>query len=235
LTNVVNGTAFASISLSNVSSFTLCAPLCLTPERRLNPKFVHLVNQHDEVVAEHLAHRLVRHGRIGLAAHEIAKFPFDHRERGLDVAPLVVVREEFHAPREEEAERLAPRAARPAGVRFREIYRLHNWPFVEGKTRSPRYIGKLINHLIYAQLPPGVLHELRQKNPIAYPRGYRRWKHHQWLTEDLGNPHLTNQVSQTMGIMRVSEDKREFERLFNRAFPKLDQRQGVLAFPQNKD
>src|SRR6266699_1875090 len=33
----------------------------LSPKHRFNPKFVHLVNQHDNVVAKHLTERLVDH------------------------------------------------------------------------------------------------------------------------------------------------------------------------------
>lgn len=51
---------------------------------------------------------------------------------------------------------------------FKQIYRLHGWQFREGRTRGPRIVGKLINRLVYEQLPPGVLQELRQRNPVVY-------------------------------------------------------------------
>jgi hypothetical protein len=129
---------------------------------------------------------------------------------------------------------LLPWTERFPSTFFKEIYRLHGWEFREGRTQGPRVVGKLINKLIFEQLPPGVLEDLRRKNPPAYPSGYRRHKHHQWLTQDIGIPHLTNQVSQVMGIMRASENKHEFSRLFDRAFPKKGQ-QGQLAFPAPND
>ena len=102
---------------------------------------------------------------------------------------------------------------------FKEIYRLHGWQFKEGQTRGPRVVGRLINKLVYEQLPPGVLQELNRRNPIQ-PYGYRRYKHHQYLTEDIGHPHLNSQVASVMTLMRVSDNKDQFIRFFEKAFPK---------------
>lgn len=66
-------------------------------------------------------------------------------------------------------------------------------------------------------LPPGVLEELREKNPVT-PRGYRKHRHHQFLTEDIGNPHLERHIASVTTLMRASANWRNFERLFKRAF-----------------
>lgn len=102
---------------------------------------------------------------------------------------------------------------------FGEIRRLYGWPPREENHQGPRFMGKLIKQLVYEQLPPGVLEELETKNPVL-PKGYRRYKHHQFLTADIGHPHLGNQVATVMGLMRASETRQEFYRLFERAFPK---------------
>ncbi|PYR92901.1 MAG: hypothetical protein DMF84_11580 [Acidobacteria bacterium] len=104
---------------------------------------------------------------------------------------------------------------------FRQIYRLHNWEFKAGTLRGPRYVGKLINKLIYKPLPPGVLEELKRLNP-PNEKGYRRYKHHQFLTEEIGEPHLEKQVIEVTALMRVSDDKNTFEKLFQKAFPSKD-------------
>lgn len=101
---------------------------------------------------------------------------------------------------------------------FEEIYRLQGWQFREGHLRGPRFVGKLINQFVYEKLPPGVLPELQRKNPTT-DSGYRRHKHHQFLTQDIGHPHLDKQVTAVMTLMRASEDKAMFKRLFDRAFP----------------
>ena len=129
---------------------------------------------------------------------------------------------------------LLPWTERFPSAFFKEIYRLHGWQFKEGKTRGPRMVGHLIKKLVYEQLPPGVLGELEKKNPVIYAGrsgGQRKGKHHQWLTEDIGDPHLTNQISQVLGIMRAARNKTEFFRLFDRAFPKKSKPEQLALLP----
>jgi hypothetical protein len=101
---------------------------------------------------------------------------------------------------------------------FQQIYRLQAWEYKPGTAKRTPYVGKLINHYIYEQLPPGVLEELRERNPRT-ERGYRVHKHHQFLTENTGNAHLDKQISTVTTLMRISGDKNEFEDLFERAYP----------------
>ncbi|HEV8306264.1 MAG TPA: P63C domain-containing protein [Methylomirabilota bacterium] len=116
---------------------------------------------------------------------------------------------------------------------FKEIYRLHGWQFREGHTRGPRIVGKLIRQLVYDQLPRGVIQELEVRNP-QLPSGWRRHKHHQFLTEDIGHPHLNNQVASVMTLMRASTSKHEFMKLFARAFPKPGQGE-QLELPESEE
>jgi hypothetical protein len=76
---------------------------------------------------------------------------------------------------------------------------------------------------VYEQLPPGVLDELRTRNPRT-PAGYRAHKHFQFLTADTGDPHLDRQISTVTTLMRIADDKAQFEELFARAFPPPQQR-----------
>lgn len=101
---------------------------------------------------------------------------------------------------------------------FREIYKIQGWEFKPGTSKRTPYVGKLINKYIYEQLPPGVLDELRSLNPRT-PSGYRRHTHHQYLTADTGNRHLDRQISTVATLMRISDSKQQFEKLFDRAFP----------------
>lgn len=101
---------------------------------------------------------------------------------------------------------------------FEEVYRLQGWEYKPGTAKRTPYVGKLINHYIYEQLPPGVLDKLRDKNPRT-EKGYRRHRHHQFLTANTGSPHLDKQIATVTTLMRISRDKREFEDLFERAFP----------------
>lgn len=101
---------------------------------------------------------------------------------------------------------------------FREIYRLQGWEYKPGTSKRTPYVGKLINHYIYEQLPNGVLDELRRVNP-ADAKGRRKRKHHQHLSETTGNPHLDRQIATVTTLMKIANDKTEFESLFERAFP----------------
>ena len=112
---------------------------------------------------------------------------------------------------------------------FRQIYRLHGWEFRPGTAKRPQLVGHLVNKLIYEKLPPGVLPELRKRNP-PLPSGYRRYKHFQFLTPETGHPHLDKQIVAVTTLMRVAEDKHSFQRLFNKAFPASGQ-QIDLEFP----
>lgn len=103
---------------------------------------------------------------------------------------------------------------------FEEIYRLRRWKWTGGNQR-PSVVGKYINDLIYSRLGQGVLEELKKRNP-ANSKGNRKSKHHQWLTEDIGNPALAQHMYATIGFMRASDDWEGFKRTFYRAFPKKD-------------
>jgi hypothetical protein len=102
---------------------------------------------------------------------------------------------------------------------FKQVYRLHGWTLKAGgaKTQGPRYIGKFINKYVYEPLPPGVLPELRKKNPVT-EKGYRRYKHSQFLTPDTGIPALDKQVSNVTMLMRISDAKDQFENNFDKAY-----------------
>jgi hypothetical protein len=104
---------------------------------------------------------------------------------------------------------------------FQQIYRLHGWAYRPGTARTP-LIGHFINRYVYKELPPGVLEELRRRNPTL-EKGYRRNKHHQLLTEETGVPHLDRQIAMVLTIMRLSDDEQDYEEKFNRAFGKAVQ------------
>lgn len=110
---------------------------------------------------------------------------------------------------------------------FRQIYRLQGWPYQPGSAKRTPYVGKLINRYIYEQLPPGVLDNLREKNPVT-ASGHRRHKHFQFLTEGTGNEHLDKQIAMVTMLMRISVDRQEFEENFARAFIKSAFRQKKL-------
>lgn len=117
---------------------------------------------------------------------------------------------------------------------FKQIYRLRDWPYQAGNRKGPRYVGKLINRYIYDQLPEGVPTRLRELNPVVNDKGQRKHKHFQFLTEHTGEPHLDRQITVVTTLMRISQNREEFEALFFRAFPKAGD-QMRIRFDYEKD
>lgn len=106
---------------------------------------------------------------------------------------------------------------------YAELHKVRGWKYAPGSNKRNHYIGKLTNELIYKQLPDGVLEELRKKNPIIPSIGRRRSVHYRYLTEDVGDPHLKNQIIAVTTLLSVSDNWPEFARLFSKKFkPKSD-------------
>jgi hypothetical protein len=117
------------------------------------------------------------------------------------------------------AKELLPWAKRFPDEYYRELFRLRGWQYSPMSVARPQYVGKLTNQLIYDRLPPGVKEELQRKNPIT-DKKLRKHRHHQFLTLDLGVPHLDKLLAVTVAFMKASPNWAKFMRLFNRAVPK---------------
>lgn len=119
------------------------------------------------------------------------------------------------------SEELLPWAERFPTEFYKEMFKLWGWKFPptsdKGAPRGPRYAGKLTRKLIFEQLPPGVLEELDKLNP-PNAKWQRKHRFSQLLTADIGNPHLEKQVAIVTTLMKISPNKRTFERHFSRAF-----------------
>lgn len=83
---------------------------------------------------------------------------------------------------------------------LQQIFRLKAWNWNDGKI-SP-IMGGIVNDLVYAQLAPGGLDELRKRNPVT-EKGYREHKHYQHLTTSaIGHPSLTRHLYELIGMAR---------------------------------
>ena len=104
---------------------------------------------------------------------------------------------------------------------YEQIFRLKRWSGPDGVKR-PSVIGHYTNDIVYARLAPGVLAELKQKNPTITP-GRRRHRHFQWLTHDHGSPKLKEHLIGVMALMRAAPNWGVFRRSLQRAYPKLNE------------
>ncbi len=102
---------------------------------------------------------------------------------------------------------------------YKEIFRLRNWPWPKMSTKRPQVVALYTKDIVYERLAPGILKELEARNPID-EKGNRKTKHHQWLTEDLGCPALSQHLHAVTAFMRVSGDWESFKKSLDKAFPK---------------
>jgi hypothetical protein len=116
------------------------------------------------------------------------------------------------------AKELLPWTKRFPDEFYKEMFRLQSWQYSPLTTKGPRYAGRITNEIVYDRLPPGVLDELREKNPVV--DGRRKHKHHQFLTENIGNPHLEKHLAIVTALMRASPNWKWFLRTLDRAVPK---------------
>lgn len=97
---------------------------------------------------------------------------------------------------------------------FKQVYRLHGWEYPR-KTNHPQYVGKIINSYVYERLPEGVLDALKSVNP-KNENGCRTHRHHQFLSEDVGEENLNKQILKVITLMKVSRSLDEFKDLMER-------------------
>ena len=115
------------------------------------------------------------------------------------------------------SEELLPWTKRFPDEFYKQMFRLKNLPYDPASVKRPSFIGKLTNKLVYKQLPPGVLEELKRKTPKSDTGNYTA-RFHQSLTESIGNPTLAGVLQQVVVLMRISSNWRDFERNYARAF-----------------
>ncbi|MBL9215778.1 MAG: P63C domain-containing protein [Opitutaceae bacterium] len=104
---------------------------------------------------------------------------------------------------------------------YKELFRLRGWEWKKLSTKRPMLVGKLTNDLVYERLAPGILEQLETKNPKD-EKGRRAQRHHQWLTDDVGNPALAQHLHAVIAIMRAFPDRgwQAFHDMLDKSFPK---------------
>jgi hypothetical protein len=102
---------------------------------------------------------------------------------------------------------------------YKQIYRLKGWKWPVGRAKTP-LLGHITNEIVYDRLPEGVHVRLRELNPTDEETKRRKWKHHQFLSEDIGQPDLRDHILQLLPVMKISKDWVAFKRNFEMAFPK---------------
>lgn len=105
---------------------------------------------------------------------------------------------------------------------YEQLFRLWNVPYDRHKPtlKRPQFFGTLTNNIVYERLAPGVLEELRKRNPVEPGTGRRATKHFQHLTADRGHPKLKEHLAAVTALMRASKNKDDFMKMLDAALPK---------------
>lgn len=105
---------------------------------------------------------------------------------------------------------------------YQETYRLRDMEYPNDTVQRPRYFGLLTNDIVYDRLAPGVLEELKLRNPkreSGKAAGRRRHKYFQWLTTQKGYPKLREHFGSVVAIMKLSSDWYDFRAKLDRLHP----------------
>lgn len=86
---------------------------------------------------------------------------------------------------------------------FVNIYKLRGWTWPGMRKNRYSVVGHYINDLVYKRLGPGVLEELVRKSP-KNEKGNRPHKMHQWMTEDVGDPMLSQHLHSLIVLQRLA-------------------------------
>lgn len=113
------------------------------------------------------------------------------------------------------SEELLPWQKRFPDIFYKELFRLNGRDFTQkGIKKRPSVIGKWTNIVIYEQLPPGVLEELKKHTPKNDAGNYTA-RFHQSLTPDMWNTHLQTQITEVITLFRLSDNMQDFWMRFN--------------------
>ncbi len=105
---------------------------------------------------------------------------------------------------------------------FQLLFKMKGWTINYASTKKPQFVGRYINDLVYDRLAPFVHEELRKINPVINKEtGYRKGKHHSWLTEDIGVPKLQEHLFALITLAKASGvNWNVFYRMVQRSLPK---------------
>ena len=99
---------------------------------------------------------------------------------------------------------------------YQEMFRLKGWQWKGVKVNKPQVVGHYTKDLVYDRLAPNIIEELERRNPKT-PRGHRKVKHHQWLTEDIGVAGLAQHLHALIVLMRSSDTWDQFYAMVERS------------------
>jgi hypothetical protein len=114
-------------------------------------------------------------------------------------------------------------------VFYREIYRLRGWDWQNRGKNHPQVVGKYTRDIVYDRMQPGLVAELEAKNPIQ-DNGNRDHYFYQFLSQNIGDPHLKQHLHGVIKLMQSCQSWKEFKYFLGRQYPKRQDVQLDLVF-----
>ena len=103
---------------------------------------------------------------------------------------------------------------------------MRNWTWTQTNKR-PGVICKWIDDIVYQRIAPLILAELKKANP-KNESGNRSFRHHQFLTKEVGLPKLKEHLAAVQALGRVSGYKWDvFMKMLDVAYPKQYQQMEI--------
>ncbi len=109
---------------------------------------------------------------------------------------------------------------------YENIYALKGWNWPGMRKNRFSVVAHYTRDLVYERLGPGVLKRLEEKTP-ANEKGYRPNKFHQWFTEDVGDPMLSQHLHTLLMFQRLAlangQGWKKFVQTVDQVLPKRGQ------------
>lgn len=86
---------------------------------------------------------------------------------------------------------------------YENIYKLKGWSWPGMKKNRYSVVAHYTRDLVYQRVAPGLLQELESKSP-KNDSGHRSNKLHQWLTDEIGNPMLSQHLHSLIMFQRLA-------------------------------
>ena len=103
---------------------------------------------------------------------------------------------------------------------FDQLYRVYHCE--KRGQNHPSFFAHVITKYVYwplANSHGAILEQLQEKDPIVYKAG-RRYKLHQFLSDEIGKSALRMHIGSVTTLLALSPDKGVFQRQFKRRYPK---------------
>ncbi len=113
---------------------------------------------------------------------------------------------------------------------YEHIVRLKKWPARYIYDR-PHEVAHITNDVVYGRLAPGLVRELRVRNPML-PTGQRAQKHHQWFNSEHGHPELETRLREIILLMKAARTWAGFMHSLNMTLQRYDTQLG-LGYPED--